>query len=288
MISNLGNPIRIGEINYTNVWPVFYHFNPEKLKIDVETTLQVPAELNRAMLEGEIDLGPISSFAYGASCDKYYLFPDLSVSALGPVKSILLFLKKPLEEVLHGTIALTNTSATSVNLLKIIIEKFYGGKPTYIVMDPSLPEMMEQADAALLIGDHAIRADWSNRDYEVMDLGERWNHFTGEWMTFAVWAISRTSSEQHPVEIRKIVDAFHDSKQRTLMNREPIVQKACTEIGGTPSYWRGYFSGLCHDFGQAQQNGLKLYFQYCKELGLIENTVEICIWSDNTVAQVKE
>ncbi|WP_018755316.1 menaquinone biosynthesis protein [Paenibacillus terrigena] len=288
MSSKSSSPIRIGEINYTNVWPVFYHFCPEQLRINVETTHQVPAQLNQAMLEGRIDLGPISSFAYGASWEKYVLFPDLSVSAFGPVRSILLFLKKPLEEVLHGTIALTNTSATSVNLLKIIIEKFYGGSPTYLVMDPSLPEMMEQADAALLIGDHAIRADWQHTDYEVMDLGERWNAFTGEWMTFAVWAVSRQVTENYPEEMRSILRAFHDSRERIKQDVEPIVRKATIEIGGTPTYWRRYFGGLCHDFGQSQQNGLELYFRYCKELGLIDKEVEICIWSDNTVTQVKE
>lgn len=288
MINQHSSKIRIGEINYTNVWPVFHHFHPEQFDFFVETTLQVPATLNRAMRDGRIDLGPISSFAYGESADRYDVFPDLSVSSLGAVKSILLFLKKPLQDVLNGTIALTNTSATSVNLLKIIIEKFYGGKPNYMVMEPSLPEMMEVADAALLIGDHAIRADWSHPSYEIIDLGERWNHFTGAWMTFAVWAVSRAATEKHPQEIAAILDAFHKSKRQAAVDMEPLVRKACIQIGGTPTYWREYFSGLCHDFGPEQQQGLSLYFQYCKELGLIQNTVEICIWSDNTVAQVKE
>lgn len=288
MSRNLSDPIRIGEINYANVWPVFYYFSPEKLQLNVETILQVPSQLNQAMKEGRIDMGPISSFAYGASYEKYLLFPDLSVSAFGPVKSILLFMKKPFEDILNGRIALTTTSATSVNLLKIIIEKFYGGKPTYIPAEPSLPDMMEIADASLLIGDSAIRADWDNEEYEVLDLGECWRRLTGEWMTFAVWTVSREAVEKYPVEISKIVSAFEESKQRTARDPEPLVQKACREIGGTPEYWRGYFGGLCHEFGQEQQNGLKLYFQYAKELGLVDKDIEIRIWSENTVAQVKE
>ncbi|CAH0118748.1 MULTISPECIES: menaquinone biosynthetic enzyme MqnA/MqnD family protein [unclassified Paenibacillus] len=283
MNTNLRDPIRIGEINYANVWPMYFYFTPQALQIDVEMIQQFPTQLNRAMLNGTIDMGPISSFAYGASYERYMLFPDLSVSAFGPVKSILLFMKKPLEQVVNGRIALTTTSATSVNLLKIIIDRFYGGRPTYFDAEPVLEDMMKDADAALLIGDHAIRSSWTNTEYEILDLGECWRRWTGHWMTFAVWTVSSDAAARHPKQIRQIVDAFEESKQRSIRDPEPLVRAACANIGGTADYWRRYFNGLCHDFGQKQQDGLKLYFRYAKELGLIDKDVEIRIWSENSV-----
>lgn len=279
-------PIRIGRIDYTNVWPIFYYFEPEGTKVPIELIPAVPSTLNHAMKEGSIDMGPISAFAYGVSSDEYALFPDLSVSALGKVNSLLLFLKKPLHEALNGTIALTTTSATTVNLLKIIVSKKYGCSPTYVSMAPDLESMMEAADAALLIGDHAIRAYWNNEknpQYEVLDLGEMWYNWTGHWMTFAVWAVRKEVILNYSDDISCIVDAFRSSKLLSSANPEPLVQDAVAQLGGTSEYWRNYFNNLNYDFGPEQQKGLQLYFEYAFELGLIDHQVRLDIWSENTV-----
>ncbi|MBW5446638.1 ABC transporter substrate-binding protein [Cohnella sp. CFH 77786] len=278
MTDGLARPLRIGRIDYTNVWPVFHHFRPESLRFPAEQVSEMPAALNRKLKEGDIDAAAISSFAYGASSDSYYLLPNLSVSALGKVQSILLFLKSPLEKVIHGKIALTTTSATSVNLLKIIMTKFYGGDPVYEDAEPSLERMMRDADAALLIGDHAIRASWQNHGYRVLDLGEVWNLWTGHWMTFALWAVRREAADRQPEAVRSIYEGLMESKRRASRDLGPIVSKALRQIGGTPSYWRGYFSRLHHDFGPEQQAGLMLYFRYARELGLMEGKVSLTEW----------
>jgi len=271
----LSRPIRLGRISYTNAWPVFHHFSPERLPFPTEIHSDLPAKLNRKLSNGEIDLAAISSYAYGISSDSYYLLPNLSVSSFGRVQSILLFLKSPLERVLHGKIALTTASATSVNLLKIIMEKFYGGKPTYEDAEPSLEHMLENADAALLIGDHAIRASWTNHGYRVLDLGEVWNVWTGRWMTYALWAVHKDTAHRRPEAVRAICEALLESKRRSYENFSPIVDKAMSQIGGTSDYWRGYFDTLRHDLGAEQKSGLRLYFKYARELGLIANEPDL-------------
>ncbi|MFC4599076.1 menaquinone biosynthetic enzyme MqnA/MqnD family protein [Cohnella hongkongensis] len=268
-------PIRLGRISYTNAWPVFHHFDPGRLSFPTEIHSDLPATLNRKLRTGDIDMAAISSYAYGVSADAYYLLPNLSVSAFGRVQSILLFLKSPLEQVLRGRIALTTASATSVNLLKIIMEKFYGGKPTYEDAEPALEQMLEHADAALLIGDHAIRASWTNHGYRVLDLGEVWNVWTGHWMTFALWGVHKETALRCPEAIGEIYESLIASKRESKRNVEPIVDKALRQIGGTADYWRGYFGNLCHDFGPEQKAGLRLYFQYAKELGLIDGEPDI-------------
>ncbi|MFC5699889.1 menaquinone biosynthetic enzyme MqnA/MqnD family protein [Cohnella faecalis] len=284
MSSKLHRPIRIGRIDYTNVWPVFHHFDESALACEAEIVREMPAALNRKLRAGEIDVAAISSFAYGQSSDRYYLLPDLSVSALGRVQSILLFLKSPLEKAIHGKIALTTTSATSVNLLKIIMEKFYGGKPVYEDAEPSLDRMLEHADAALLIGDHAIRASWEKRGYRVLDLGEVWNVWTGHWMTFALWAVRRETADSRPDAVRSIYEALLASKHASESDREPIIRKAINQIGGTRSYWEGYFSNLHHGFAKEQQAGLALYFQYARELGLMDGQPSLTEWPEAKAA----
>ncbi len=275
MDKGLPRPIKLGRILYTNAWPVFHHFDPSLLPYPTEMHSDMPATLNRKLRAGEIDMAAISSYAYGLSSDSYYLLPNLSVSSLGRVQSILLFLKSPLEKVINGKIALTTTSATSVNLLKIIMEKFYGGKPTYEDAEPSLENMLEHADAALLIGDHAIRASWLKHGYRVMDLGEVWNVWTGHWMTYALWAVHRDTAHRQPEAIINIYEGLIESKRRSSKNLESIVTKALSQIGGTSSYWLHYFQNLCHDFGPDQKVGLQLYFKYARELGLMTGDVQL-------------
>jgi chorismate dehydratase len=243
----------------------------------------VPAGLNQAMGGGWIDMGPISAGGGGISSEQYALCPNLSVSAHGRVNSIFLFLKKPLAEVLRGKIALSTTSATSTNLLKIIAAKFYHARPDYIPMDPNLATMMAEADGAVLIGDHAIRASWNNPGYEVIDLSELWRQCTGHWMTFAVWAINRDVIRQHGDDIQIILEAFEASKQKSLLDPYPLAQEAVRVIGGTVDYWVNYFTNLNYDFNRPQQEGLQCYFQYAYELGLIDHEVRLELWSENTV-----
>ncbi|MDN4067494.1 menaquinone biosynthesis protein [Paenibacillus sp. FSL R5-0407] len=280
--------ILIGKIKYTNVWPVFHHFKTIDLPQPASLVTEVPSLLNRKMLKGELDLSPVSSFAFGYGSDRFILLPDLSVSSDGPVNSILLFSRKPPEEIKNGVIALTNTSATSVNLLKIIMEKAYGGQPTYWDSEPVLDTMMEQSDAALLIGDHAIQASWRDHGYIVTDLGEVWKQWTGYGMTFAVWAVQQSFAESHPRFLSKVSEAFEESKRRSLADLNPLVDKACREIGGTTDYWHHYFNNLCYDFSEQRQSGLALYFSYAYEMGLLPNKVDMNIWSDNTLTRVKE
>lgn len=280
--------ILIGKIKYTNVWPVFHYFEASRLPLPASLVTEVPSRLNRRMLEHTLDLSPVSSFSYGYGSEELLLLPDLSVSTDGPVHSILVFSRKPLKEIRNGTFALTNTSATSVNLLKIIMERAYEGKPTYWDSEPVLEKMMENSDAALLIGDHAIQASWKDHGYIVTDLGEVWREWTGYGMTFAVWAVQRSLAEQYPEFVSAVCEAFQTSKAKSLSNLKPLADEAMTQIGGTASYWNHYFHNLRYDFPEHRQAGLALYFAYARELGLLDHEVRMNIWNDNKLIRVKE
>ncbi|WP_342774515.1 menaquinone biosynthesis protein [Paenibacillus piri] len=284
----MDKPVRIGRIDFTNVWPFFYYFPLERFQGEVEIITQVPTQLNAAMAEGRIDIGPISSFSYGEHVDEYLLLPDMSVSAHKQVQSILLFHRRPLEELSGASIALPTTSATSVNLLKIIMRRFYDAEPEYHYAAPVLKDMLKSADAALLIGDHAIRESWTDTGLMVTDLAAEWNRLTGHWMSFAVCAIRKQTVQAHPELVRRIYQAFMDSKKASLADIPSMVKDAQAAIGGTDSYWRHYFSSLIYDFGPEQQAGLSLYFRYAWELGFLKSEAGIQLWNDKNVAQVTE
>ncbi|RXT13905.1 menaquinone biosynthetic enzyme MqnA/MqnD family protein [Ammoniphilus sp. CFH 90114] len=270
--------IQIGKISYSNVLPVFHFFRDARFTGRASFTERVPAELNRQLAAGDIDLGPVSSFAYAENAASYQVLGDLSVSALGAVGSIFMFSKRPLEELREPCIALTNSSATSVNLLKIIMEKFHGSHPKYQTVKPNLLSMMKDSDAALLIGDDALLAKWNNPGYYVYDLGELWYKHTGMWMTFALWTVRNQVIEHQPDLLREIHHEFLRSKQQGLEQLDHIILHAKEEFGGTYEFWKAYFSGLCYDFQSDQKRGLEYYFRCAAELGLLSRPIEVKIW----------
>lgn len=277
-LPNRQEKLRIGRIDFTNVWPIFHHFSSERFAGRVELVTEVPSSLNRAMAAGQIDMGPISSFAYGEHFDEYVLFPELSVSAKGRVNSILLFHRRPLAELAGSGIMLPTTSASSVNLLKILMREQFDASPVYRYDKPDLSRMREEEAAALLIGDDAIRADWHNEQLAVTDLGEWWNRLTGKWMSFAVWAVRKDALARHGDLIAEVFQAFLTSKQQGLSTPEPMIRHAVDTVGGTDSYWQGYFNQLCFDFGPSQWEGLQLYYDRAYDLGLLPRPVEMNIW----------
>jgi chorismate dehydratase len=266
--------IRIGKISFTNILPIYHHFDGRDL--DIELVPQVPTQLNRAMAAGEIDMGPISSFAYGQNHRNYLLLPDLSVSAEGPVRSIFLFTRGQSLSELHGArIALTRSSASSVALLRILLETFEGVRPVYVTMDPDLETMMQEADAALLIGDDALLGNWRNPGYQVIDLGQAWFERTGLSMTFAVWAVRREVAEKCHEQLVEIHRRFMRAKEEGERDRLPAIREAMRLLGGEAEFWHRYFAGLSYDLGEKQLSGLRAYFRYAADLGLLPGDVEI-------------
>lgn len=266
--------IRIGKIAFTNILPLYHYFDFSDLP--VKLIPQVPSQLNRSMAEGKIDMGPISSFAYANDYPKYVIMPDLSVSSKGPVGSIFLFSKKDtLTAVKNGKIALSNTSASSINLLKILLEYFANGEPSYTMEEPNLDKMMDEADAALLIGDDALRANWSNTKYHVFDLGLEWYKETALPMTFAVWAVNRHVAEKRQEILSLIYQRFLQAKKLGEQQPLPVIQEAMRQLGGQAADWKEYYAGLDYNFGQEEQRGLAAYFHYAKLAGLIKDEVKI-------------
>ncbi len=283
-------PIRIGRIDYTNVWPVFHYFPETRWGERVQIERQVPSELNRAMAEGRIDLGAISSYSYAEHADQYWLLPNLSVCAYGRVNSIYLFHRGPLEELRHGLVATASTSASSVNLFRIMMRRYLDCSPQEVSMKPDLNTMMNAADAALLIGDDAIKATWMNEReglYQQTDLGELWRLHTGHWMVFAVWALRKEAAAAKPELIEDIYEALLTSKHQSLSHIAPLVDKAMQRIGGTEAFWHAYFQGLQYGFGEPQQAGLLTYYQYAWEEGLLERQTTLNFWRPGVPSQTE-
>lgn len=279
----MGNPrpITIGVIDYANAWPLFQGFQQYAEGFSYEMVSRVPSELNRLLSVGELDVSAISSFSYGQYDKDYILLPGLSVGSIGRVYSILLFTKQPIGLVKPRRIAVTTTSETSVNLLKMIMAMRFHCEPEYVAAEPRLDDMLADADAALLIGDPAIAASRQCEGLHVLDLGELWHEWTGLGMTYAVVAARKDVVHEQKDAIEAFYRTMLAAKEHNLSHPETLIVRACQSLSGQADYWSTYFKSLQYDFGSSLQDGLTLYFHYAKELKLLRDDVELTFYEDN-------
>lgn len=261
---------RVGHIQFLNCLPLYYGLVKNDVLLDIELIKGTPTELNRLLLEGSVDIGPISSLEYARFPDKLLLLPDFTVSSNGEVKSILLFSKCSLKKLDGCPIALTNTSATSQLLLKIILEKGYGVRPKYFVSPPDLGMMLLEADAALLIGDDALRGLVNPCGLLVYDLGVEWQKLTSERMVYAVWAARRDFATQKVCLAQEVYHSIKKSLEYSKKHLAEIAKLAAKWEPFSPHFLQEYFQTLNFEFGAEYQEGLIEFYRFAHELGYLE------------------
>jgi chorismate dehydratase len=271
--------VRIGQIEYANCTPIF-----TALKTNLDCSAYrfvsgVPSTLNAMLAAGEIDLCPSSSIEYGKSFEKYSLLPNLSISSIGVVKSVLLFSRVPIDDLANQPVGLTTESDTSINLLKIILAKKYGFRNRYLRTSLPLSEAIRQYSALLLIGDTALKASLANHGLYVYDLGELWHDFTGLPFVFALWIVRRDAAAVKHAEIKALCAELQQAKQLAYDSYESIAsnskEKSWINTEALVDYWRT----ISYDLTPAHIAGLQSFFHYAVQLGILTREPEISIFS---------
>ena len=266
---------KIGHIQFLNCFPLYYGLIKSNAPQGVDLIKGTPTELNNLLINGSLDISPISSIEYARNYQSLVLFPDFTVSSDGEVKSILLLSRFPIEELSGKKVALTNTSATSQILLKIILSRGYGVKPEYFTCPPDLNKMFADADAALLIGDIALTYYIGVKDFYLYDLGVEWKRLTGKKMVYAVWAVNRTFAGTHNELSEYIFEIFKKSMAYSQEHLSEIAEYAAKFESFSPSFLKEYFKSLRFDFGKDYQEGLLYFYQLAVEIGALKTVPEL-------------
>jgi chorismate dehydratase len=239
--------LRLGRISYANMAPVFYDLEEGAF----EQVPGVPTELNRRLMDGDIDVAPISSIEYARNADRLRLLPQLCVSTEGAVDSIQLITRKPLEQV--RSVAVTPESATSVVLTKVLLG------------DVDLVPLEQPADARMLIGDAALRSAFEDPTPH-HDLGRLWQERTGLPMVYAVWAcrdgITDGLEELQRAHLRSLAIARSEP--------EALARRASADYGWPAGFLARYFEKLRYHFGPREQQGLVRFFELAHLAGELE------------------
>jgi len=263
--------LRIGEINYLNCTPLFTSLRSTFDDSNYSFVTGHPSVLNAKLRSGEIDICPSSSIEYAQNPDLYLIMPDLSISSRGPVKSVLLFSKIPIDSLDGLSIGLTGESETSVVLLKILLTLKYSFANSYYKVEESDQVLSRGHDALLLIGDRALIESSVDSDVHVYDLGELWQDFTGLPFVFALWLLREDAFTQSAESVHLIHQRLVASKQKALENLAAIATALKQNIWTNSSFLINYWDCISYDLTKEHIEGLKLFYRYAEECGFIES-----------------
>lgn len=228
----LNSVLRVSAVSYLNTWPLVWGFRYGPLQDRFQFRFDLPAVCAAALGDGEVDLGLVPSATLTPLGLDF--LPDLGIAAEGPVRSILLVSKVPIREI--QTLAGDSSSRTSVALTKILLREQYGCQPRVTPHAPDLRSMLGDSDAALIIGDPALRLKPEALPYEVLDLGEAWTAWTGLPMVFAVWA------GKAQVLTEAVRTAFRESYDWGRPYLNDMVSLASAERGFEPALAHEYLT----------------------------------------------
>lgn len=218
---------------------------------------QVPSACADRMAAGAADIGIVPS--YELIRQDLEVLPGAGIACHGAVRSILLVSTRPASKI--ARLAVDSSSRTSVQLARVILERRYGAEPEAITHAPDLEAMLRIADAALIIGDPALRIDPARLGYHTYDLGAEWVEMTGLPMVFAVWAGRRGAATP------EVVSAFRESCRYGRERIEEIVALESARREFPAGLVREYLSHhIVHELETRDYEGMELFLRYAREL----------------------
>jgi chorismate dehydratase len=280
--------LRISIVEYLNTAPLVWGFTDGPLAGKYDLSFTLPSQCAEALRAGEADIAIIPAIEY-QRIENLVVMPEMAVAARGEVRSILVVARKPIE--LAKRIALDTSSRSSVALVKLLCRNFWGISPEFIPAEPDPAAMLASADAALVIGDPALRialkleelaarepngngvccagdpADQAVPGVDtlfVYDVAHQWREMASLPCVLAVWAARRDAATP------EVVADFLASRDYGLAHITDIAEGASLKLdlpaGPLEKYLRDNI-----DFSLSGENlrGLELYYRQCAEAGLI-------------------
>ena len=272
---------RLGHIQFLNCLPLYYGLVKNDVLLDVDLVKADPADLAVTLVDGGLDIAPIPAIEYARHADELVLLPDIAISSDGEVQSILLLSKTPASELDGGVVALTNASRTSQVLARILLAKRWGVAPAYVQMPSDLSSMLREADAALLIGDDALRAYWQTPPHLFSyDLGTVWTEWTGLPMVYAVWAVRREFAECDPDAVGRVSQALSESLDYCRLHLDDISAYAARWESFPAEHFRSYYDALQFRFGPRYREGLTRYLEEAHSIGQLDRVPKLRVFGE--------
>jgi chorismate dehydratase len=248
---------RIAASSYLNTAPLIWSFIKGSQQHAVELfTDTAPARCGAMLAGGEVDAALVPVIE-SQRVPGVRIIPDVCVGSRSAVRSVVLVTRRNnLKKVQR--VALDNSSRTSVTLVKIIFREFLGFEPQWETAAPDLKSMLASADAALIIGDPAMKIP---RDqFRVFDLATLWHEFTGFGFVFAMWM-----ARKHNAEAVRWID-FAAARDEGLAHLDDIATGYETQVGLTREEIREYLTNnIAFTMDDEMKKGMDLFFELARK-----------------------
>jgi chorismate dehydratase len=262
--------VRIGRIGYINCYPVYGAMDQGVVAPPGELVTGTPAELNDLLVAGELDVSVISAVEYARHAKDLVLLPDLAISCDGPVKSVVLYGRRPVGQLDGRTVLVTASSRTSIALLELLCREVWKIRPQFAQARAEAVDLDALAalphDAVLVIGDPALllagRGGYPHR----YDLGEAWKQWTHLPFVFAVWAARRAVP---PAVVRSVHAALLASRAWGLEHLDALAGRAASATGVPAVLCREYLAGLDYALTYKHLAGLTDFFRRLAADGIV-------------------
>ena len=274
------NTARIGIVKHLNTAPIYEKWKNTVHNENWQLIEALPSTLNKKLAEGEIDLGFVSSLEYGRHPELYKILSGLSVSASGPIGSVLLFSHVPLNQLDAAPVLFSAESETSVSLAKIILEEFQGVQPIYSTGDLQ-GTIDEKFKAVLAIGDDALRlAEKSTYLYE-FDLTDIWKHKTGLPFVFALCVVREAFCSEQPETLAAIHRELLRCRDEGKSDLQAICELAAPRISMAKKKCCQYLSAIEYDLGEQKRKALETFLDFLiKRGGLSKSALPLKIYAN--------
>jgi chorismate dehydratase len=222
-------------MSFLNTLPM-RHGLETTMPIEFQHVYGVPAQLNTALLQGDLDLSLVSTAAYLKHQDAWQLLPVVSISSFGPVHSVLWIRQKDFDPTQHA-VQCPDSSASSEALLRYVLNKRYAPSAlryeTYS-HQKSLEDCLKTEKNALLIGDVALRfyaetQAGQHESLDVLDLASAWHALTSLPFLFGVWCARKPFWQENQVQINAWNEALLQQTRANVSNPQGMFQAYCQQ-----------------------------------------------------------
>jgi chorismate dehydratase len=258
------NKPKLSIVYYLNSLPLAWGFIHGEQHELCALDFSPPSRCADLLSEGRVDAGLIPAIEY-QRIPELRIVPDLAVASKLSVKSVLLISKVPARKI--RTLAADNSSRTSVGLLRILLQSKFQVDPHIQSQRPDLKEMLQKHDAALMIGDAALKAKADG--LFTYDLAEEWRSQTGKPFVFAFWAVRKSS-------LMRDCSAFQESFQYGRAHLESIAREQSQRLDLSEYQILRYLTeNIDYSLDQENLDGLCLFYRLAREYCLLDSLREL-------------
>jgi chorismate dehydratase len=238
--------------------------------VPAELVSGTASELNDLLAAGALQVSVVSAVEYARNAAAYHLLPDLAITCDGPVHSVALFSKRPIEDLSGCTVLLSASSRTSVLLLELLCRHRWNIRPQFAAARAEAPDLSNLAqlphEAVLVIGDAALHLSTQSAYPVRVDLGSEWKAWTGLPFVFAVWAARRDTT---PSKVRLVHQRLLESRTWGLAHLDLLAAAAAANTGVAEAVCRSYLGDLDYALSYRHLAGLTDFFRRLAQEGMV-------------------